>query len=73
MVLFDLLELSVYLLLFPIVYKVLISVDFSKIFRKDHVLEIRTLYIFITIVITKIVGDFFIETMELFRSLAGII
>lgn len=66
---FILLKIFTYFALFPIVYRSLMAVNFTKLFKKNYVGEIRVLYIFIAIVITKIVGDFFLDIMDLFMLL----
>lgn len=68
--LFNLLELLVYFLLIPIVYKVVIAIDFTKIFKKYHVNEIRLFYIIVVIVITKILGDTVVMIINYFREVA---
>jgi len=68
--LFNLLELSIYFLLLPIVYKVVIAIDFTKIFKKYHVNEIRLFYIIVVIVITKILGDTVVMIINYFREVA---
>ncbi len=72
MKLYYLLELCTYIALIPIVYKVISAIDVSKIFKKNHVTEIRMFYLFIIIIMTKILGDFVIMLMEYFRVLLGI-
>lgn len=68
--LFNLLELLIYFLLIPIVYKVVIAIDFTKIFKKYHVNEIRLFYIIVVIVITKILGDTVVMIINYFREVA---
>ncbi|QVK17774.1 DUF1146 family protein [Mycoplasmatota bacterium] len=72
MSIYQLLELCIYLSLLPIVYKVIIVIDISKIFKKNHTTEIKMFYFFMIIIITKVTGDFIIMLMDCFRSLLGI-
>ncbi|NLG81969.1 MAG: DUF1146 domain-containing protein, partial [Bacilli bacterium] len=62
--------LLIYFLLIPIVYKVVIAIDFTKIFKKYHVNEIRLFYIIVVIVITKILGDTVVMIINYFREVA---
>lgn len=68
--LFNLLELLIYFLLIPIVYKVVMAIDFTKIFKKYHVNEIRLFYIMVTIIITKILGDTIVMIINYMREIA---
>lgn len=72
MKIYQLLELCTYLALLPIVYKVILAIDITKIFKKAHTTEIRMFYLFIMIIITKILGDFIIKIMDYVRILLGI-
>ncbi|HEY8365393.1 MAG TPA: DUF1146 family protein [Haloplasmataceae bacterium] len=63
------LELCIYFALLPIVYKVVSSIEISKIFKKGHINEIRMFYVFVIIIITKFVGDFINMLMTYFRQL----
>lgn len=66
---FTLLELGIYIALLPIVYKTIIAIDITKIFKKNHISEIKMFYFFMIIVITKILGDVIIMIMNYFRIL----
>ncbi|NLC94833.1 MAG: DUF1146 domain-containing protein [Bacilli bacterium] len=68
--LFNLLELLIYFLLLPIVYKVVMAIDFTKIFKKHHVNEIRLFYIMVMIIITKILGDTIVMIINYMREIA---
>jgi|GEM_PF-946714 len=68
--LFNLLELLIYFLLIPIVYKVVMAIDFTKIFKKYHVNEIRLFYIMVMIIITKILGDTIVMIINYMREIA---
>ncbi len=68
--LFNLLELLIYFLLLPIVYKVVMAIDFTKIFKKYHVNEIRLFYIMVMIIITKILGDTIVMIINYMREIA---
>lgn len=70
--LFSFLELCTYIALLPIVYKVVIAIDITKIFKKNYVTEIKLFYFFIIIVITKILGDVVVMIMNYFRIFLGI-
>lgn len=72
MEIYPLLELCTYLALLPIVYKVVMVIDITKIFKKDHTTEIRMFYFFMVVVITKILGDFIIMLMNYVRIMIGI-
>jgi len=72
MKIYYLLELITYLTILPIVYKVVIAIDITKIFKRDHTAEIKMFYFFILIIITKVLGDFIIMLMEYTRLLLGI-
>lgn len=65
--LYYLMELCIYFALLPIIYKVIMAVDISKIFKKDFVTEIKIFYIFLVIIMTKIIGDFIIVILDYFR------
>ncbi len=72
MKLFTLLELCTYLALLPVVFKVISAIELSRFFKRYHVLEIRIFYLLMTIVITKILGDFLITIMDYTRLLLDI-
>jgi uncharacterized integral membrane protein (TIGR02327 family) len=58
------LSIFTYFALIPIVFRALMCIDTTKVFKKHRIGEIRLIYFLITIVITKIVGDFFIDIMD---------
>lgn len=60
-------ELCVYLVLLPIVYKVIMAIDISKIFKKGYTTEAKIFYIFVVVIITKIIGDFIIVILRYLR------
>ncbi len=72
MELYNLFELSIYLILLLVIYKVVTAIDISKIFLKGHVTEIKIFYLVIIIVLTKVTGDFIVMVMEYLRKLLGI-
>lgn len=67
------LEVFTYFALLPFVAHALSSINFTKVFKKDHIGEIRMVFFLTVIVITKITGDFFIDIMRLLLTLTGII
>lgn len=48
----------------PIVFRALMAVDVSKIFKKNHVWEIRLLFILISIIISFLTAEAFITFLE---------
>lgn len=67
--LFVFLQIGIYIVLIPIVWITLMSVDLAKIFKKYHTAQIRMAYILITITLAKIVGDFLIMIIRFSQSL----
>ena len=61
------LKLCVYLSLSPIVYRVIIKIDFSRIFKKNSTTEIKIFYFMIIVIITKIIGDVITMFMDYIR------
>ncbi|ERJ11436.1 DUF1146 domain-containing protein [Haloplasma contractile] len=59
------LQFVTYLFILPIVWKSLMSLDVSKLFKKNHIYEVRAFYFVVTIALTKLVADFFIDLMYL--------
>jgi len=72
MKLYTFFELCIYLALLPVVYKVVIAIDVTKIFKKSHVTEIKIFYLIIIIIITKILGDVLVMIMDYLRILLEI-
>jgi len=67
------LELVTYFALIPIIFRAMMALDFTKLFKRDRVGEAQMAYFAITIVFAKIIGDFFITIMRLFLSLLGVL
>lgn len=67
------LEIITYFALIPIVFRSLMALDFSKIFRKNHVAESQIIFFLVLITIVKIVGDFFIDIAKAFLTLFGVL
>lgn len=67
------LRLITYFALLPIVYKALSAIDFSKLFRKNHVGEAQLATLMMVVIFSKIIGDFFLDIMEIFLKISGVI
>jgi uncharacterized membrane protein YwzB len=68
---FLILKVFTYFALLPVVFRSLMSIELSKIFKKHHTGEVRMVFILLAIVISKIVGDFLIDIMEIFLKIVG--
>ncbi|HEY8436757.1 MAG TPA: DUF1146 family protein [Haloplasmataceae bacterium] len=67
------LRVITYFALIPIVYRALTAVDFSKVFRKHKEGESQMTFFIVVIVFSKLIGDFFLDVMEIFLKLFGVL
>ncbi|MDF2699157.1 MAG: hypothetical protein K0Q49_713 [Haloplasmataceae bacterium] len=63
------LKIGTYLAIMPFVFRIIMGIDLSRIFKKNHTAEIKMAYLFLTIIISKLIGDFIIDIMDLIRIL----
>jgi uncharacterized membrane protein YwzB len=66
------LQVITYFALIPIVYRALLGVDFSKVFKKNHVKESQLAFFIVLLALVKLIGDFFLDIMKIFLTLMGI-
>ncbi len=52
------LNLFIYILLIPVIFKVLLAIRIEEIFKKGKTREIMVFYFLITIALAKLTGDF---------------
>ncbi|HPT88935.1 MAG: DUF1146 domain-containing protein [Acholeplasmataceae bacterium] len=57
--------------LIPIVFRTLMAIDVSKIFKKNSVREIRLLFMFTSIIIAFLVSEAFMRFLERLVSFFG--
>ncbi len=57
--------------LIPIVFRALMAIDVSKIFKKNSVREIRLLFMFTSIIIAFLVSEAFMRFLERLVSFFG--
>lgn len=62
-----------YFALLPVVFKALSALDFSKVFRKHKVGESQLTFFMVVIIFSKLIGDFFLDIMEIFLKLFGVL
>ncbi len=68
-----LLQLLIYIFLIPIVFKALMSIDIDKMVKNYKVNQVRALYILITLVIVKVVGDLLFFLVTLGPKISGLL
>ena len=58
-----------YIIMLPIVFKVLLAMRFEELFKKGSTTEIRLFYMIATVVVTKLFVDYFIDLGHLIQDI----
>ena len=58
-----------YILMLPVVFRVLLAVRFDHFFKKGATVEIKLFYMIATVVISKIFVDYFIDLGQLLQQI----
>ncbi|HAX73929.1 MAG TPA: hypothetical protein DCY20_10440 [Firmicutes bacterium] len=58
-----------YIVMLPIVWKVLLATRLEQLFKKGSTFEIKFLYIILTVVISKLFVDYFLTLFTLIKQI----